>query len=456
MKKVGLLLFSIYVFVFNNIAHAQLWDNYDGAGGLTYTSEDVTFWVVSSGRYEAQTGGETTPEHSYSSYDMTGSIAGWELSNSKTNEWIGWMDLNRTIVSGWSSTSYSCGMVLAADNSDFNINTTVGYAIGFRNSGSPADELVIFRISAGITVGSNLPGTSTEIVSSGYAYSDANNGVNFYVKLESDGKWTIKYKAGAKLSDADAVDPANYSDGSVTSSTADDTYRGTTYKFAGWIYAHNSGPDEKAFFDNFGFGQNGSLPVELSSFSAIIVNEGIKLNWRTETEVNNYGFEVERTTSFPSPYQGVGGEAGGGWEAIGFVEGNGNSNSPKDYSFIDDEIISGKYAYRLKQIDNDGTFEYSKIIEIDIDAPLEFELSQNYPNPFNPSTTVTFSLPVNEIVSLSVYNMLGEEIQILQNGFLEAGMYSYNFNAEGLPSGVYFYKLETSTKILYRKMLLIK
>jgi len=117
---------------------------------------------------------------------------------------------------------------------------------------------------------------------------------------------------------------------------------------------------------------------------------------------------------------------------------------------------AGKYSYRLKQIDNDGTFEYSKIIEIDVYAPFEFKLSQNYPNPFNPSTTITFTLPVNEIVSLSVYNMLGEEIHILQNGFLEAGMYSYNYDAEGIPSGVYFYKLETPTKILHRKMLLIK
>ena len=193
-----------------------------------------------------------------------------------------------------------------------------------------------------------------------------------------------------------------------------------------------------------------ALPVELSLFTAnVLRGGGVKLGWRTETEINNYGFEVERKVS-------SGQLTTGNWTKIGFVEGHGNSNSPKEYSFIDDNVTSGKYAYRLKQIDNDGSFEYSKVIEIDVNAPLGYELSQNYPNPFNPSTTITFSLPVNEIVSLSVYNMLGEEIQILQNGFLEAGIYSYNFNAEGLPSGVYFYKLETSTKILYRKMLLIK
>jgi len=203
---------------------------------------------------------------------------------------------------------------------------------------------------------------------------------------------------------------------------------------------------------------NGSqaLPVELSSFSASNVDEGIKLNWRSETEVNNYGFEVERTSPFPPPYQGGGGEAGGGWEMIGFVEGHGNSNSPKEYYFIDDKVASGKYGYRLKQIDNDGTFEHSKIIEIDVDAPLEFELSQNYPNPFNPSTTIRFSLPVTSNIILSVFNILGEEVQILVNETKEAGIYTINFFAKQLNSGIYFYKLETRNFIQVKKMSLIR
>ena len=388
---------------------------------------------------------------------MSGSIAGWDLNNSNTNEWIGWMDLHRASVSGWGGGDYSCGMVLAADNSDFNTNTTVGYAIGFKNT---SDLLVLFKFSAGITDGTtDLPGTSTEILSSGYSYLDANNGVNFYVKLESDGKWTIKYKTGAQLADADAVDPANYTDGSVTSSSADETYRGTDYKYSGWIYAHNTGASDLAYFDNFGFGQNGSLPVELSSFSAVVINNGVRLNWRTETEVSNYGFEIERE---------VGGRqsAVGKWDMIGFVEGHGNSNSPKEYSFVDNNVAGGKYSYRLKQIDNDGKFEYSKVIEVDVGAPLEFELSQNYPNPFNPSTTIKFSLPVTSNVKLSVFNILGEEVQILVNETKEAGIYTINFSAIGgsafggnaytLPSGIYFYKLETGNFILVKKMSLLK
>lgn len=131
---------------------------------------------------------------------------------------------------------------------------------------------------------------------------------------------------------------------------------------------------------------NPPLPVELSSFSAVILDGGIKLKWRTETEVSNYGFEIERLRDPRiNEFQD--------WVTVAFVPGNGNSNSPKEYSFIDNNISTGKYSYRLKQIDTDGEFEYSKVIEININSPNCFELSQNYPNPFNPVTTIRFSLP---------------------------------------------------------------
>ncbi len=140
----------------------------------------------------------------------------------------------------------------------------------------------------------------------------------------------------------------------------------------------------------------------------------LSLSWRTETEVNNYGFDVERANHFQTSHTER-------WEKIGFVNGNGNSNSPKNYSFEDISLLPAKYSYRLKQIDNDGQFEYSKTIEIDFNSPKKFELSQNYPNPFNPATTFRFSLPESGIVKLTLYNVLGEEVKTLVNGYKESG-----------------------------------
>jgi len=194
------------------------------------------------------------------------------------------------------------------------------------------------------------------------------------------------------------------------------------------------------------------LPVELSSFTAkVLKSGGIKLDWRTETEVSNYGFEVERLQDFKI-------EKLQDWEKIGFVEGNGNSNSPKDYSFTDNSAGYGKYAYRLKQIDTDGQFEYSKVIEVDAgNIPNGFVLEQNYPNPFNPSTTINFALAETQQAKLIIYDMLGNEVAIPFNGTAERGkLYEVEFSGETLSSGIYFYRFETDNKVENRKMLLVK
>jgi hypothetical protein len=192
-----------------------------------------------------------------------------------------------------------------------------------------------------------------------------------------------------------------------------------------------------------------TLPVELSSFSAVVSKTGVKLNWRTETEVNNYGFEVERKAG--SPQSSV-----GNWVNIGFVNGSGNSNSPKSYNFEDRNLTAGKYSYRLKQIDNDGKYEYSKAIEVNLNGPGKFELSQNYPNPFNPTTTIRFSIPEAGNVKLTLYNILAQEIKVLVNESKEAGVHTVNFNALDLNSGLYIYNLEANGLTQTRKMTLVK
>jgi len=206
---------------------------------------------------------------------------------------------------------------------------------------------------------------------------------------------------------------------------------------------------------------NGPLPVELTSFTASVLESKVILNWQTATEVNNYGFEVERTSPRPSP-QGEGGEAGRGWEKIGFVQGHGNSNSVKEYSFTDKPNGGTKFKYRLKQIDNDGKYEYSKEIEIDLGMPNEFSLSQNYPNPFNPSTTIRYSIPnviaseAKQSVVLKVYDILGNVVATLVNENKAAGNYEVKYDASNLSSGIYFYKLQSGSFVQTKKFILIK
>ena len=217
-------------------------------------------------------------------------------------------------------------------------------------------------------------------------------------------------------------------------------------------FTYNSGGylniDNKNFYVN-GAIYAGALPVELSSFSATTMGSSVKLTGNTATEVNNYGFDVERSVI-------SNGERNLSWETIGFVSGNGNSNSPKSYSFEDKTVTSGKYSYRLKQIDNDGQFEYSKTIEVNFGTPNKFELSQNYPNPFNPATTIRFNLTEAQNVKLVIYDIIGQEIVTLVNEFKESGVYTINFDASELNSGVYVYRLEAGDFVQTRKMNLIK
>ena len=221
--------------------------------------------------------------------------------------------------------------------------------------------------------------------------------------------------------------------------------------FIGWQALWTEIGETGVCLDNVEISGAPPLPVELSSFTANFSNGSIKLNWVTQTEIDNLGFEVERQVG--SRQSTV-----GNWKLIGFVDGHGNSNSPKEYSFLDEGISYGVYSYRLKQIDNDGTFEYSNEIQIEAgEIPDEIVLEQNYPNPFNPSTTIWFAINESVQAILRVYNVLGNEITELFNERTEAGkVYHLEFDAENLSSGIYFYSLETPSRTIHRKMILIK
>jgi len=196
-------------------------------------------------------------------------------------------------------------------------------------------------------------------------------------------------------------------------------------------------------------GVNVALPVELTSFSANAGNGQVMLTWVTESETNNFGFDIERS------------EDGIDFQKIGFVEGKGTTIVPQQYVFVDEKLAPGTYYYRLKQIDLDGAFEYSDAINVTVTPPKEFALAQNYPNPFNPTTTIRYDLPVSSHVVLTVYNILGKEVKTLVDAEQSAGIKTVvwdgtNKIGEPVSSGVYIYTLKARDFHKTLKLMMLK
>lgn len=188
------------------------------------------------------------------------------------------------------------------------------------------------------------------------------------------------------------------------------------------------------------------LPVELASFTSTVNNNNLTLNWSTSAETNNSGFDIERSSTVNNE-----------WSKIGFVEGNGTSSTQNSYSFPDRDLKTGRYNYRLKQIDFNGNFEYFNLgSEVSIGIPDKFKLSQNYPNPFNPSTKINYDLPADGKVNLTLFDISGREVATIVNEVQQAGYYSYTFNGANLSSGIYFYKIQTEQFSETKRMMLIK
>jgi hypothetical protein len=191
------------------------------------------------------------------------------------------------------------------------------------------------------------------------------------------------------------------------------------------------------------------LPVELNSFVSETKTNTVNLKWSTSSEENNSGFDIERST--------VKGQTPGEWIKISFIQGHGTTSSQINYEFIDRNLNSGKYKYRLKQIDFNGNFKYYVLAnEVVIGSPEKYELSQNYPNPFNPVTHLGFGISNSGFVSLKVYDVLGNEIKTLVNEIKPAGYYEVEFNGSNLPSGIYYYKIETESFSQVKKMMIVK
>ncbi len=186
------------------------------------------------------------------------------------------------------------------------------------------------------------------------------------------------------------------------------------------------------------------VPVELTSFTAQVIGSKVKLVWRTATELNNMGFDIERSTDNEN------------WDGVAFVEGNGTSTAVSKYTFIDKFPVVGKSFYRIIQRDYDGTSEIFGPKEVELDAVYSYKLEQNYPNPFNPNTTISFNIAENSAVKLNVYSITGELVANLVNSTLEAGAHTVNFDASNLPSGMYIAQIQAGNFTSTRKMMLMK
>ena len=183
--------------------------------------------------------------------------------------------------------------------------------------------------------------------------------------------------------------------------------------------------------------------MELISFSASLDKYGVVLTWITATEINNRGYEIEKSIN-------------GQFATIGFIAGVGSSTQEQSYTFTDKQVATGLNSYRLKQIDFNGNYTYSNTVEVDVTAPLIFSLSQNYPNPFNPTTKINYTVPFDSKVTISVYSITGELVAELVNDFVSAGSYSVDFDGRNLASGMYIYKMAAGNFTQTNKMMLIK
>ena len=382
--------------------------------------------------------GSTTIGRDFAYLDMS-TVTDYPLILNTTTDDMTWainMRQTRDNPSGFDNNYNGIAFILGKTTSD--ITTGNGYAVVLGNEGT-TDPIRLAIFSNGI----NLNSKFTDIISSG---DYGNEYLSIKVKYSSAGdNWSLFVESGA--SNFPQSDPRNTS--TLVGTASNSTYTSVSLMYVGCLWNHSSGGSNYAYFDDIYLTDPYSTtPVELISLSSFVNRNDVILNWTTSNEINNYGFEIEKKENTLQTSE---------WLNAGFVKGSGTTNETKNYSFVDRNLQSGKYKYRLKQIDYNGNFQYFELNSIvEIGTPQKYYLSQNYPNPFNPVTKIDYELPYDGKVVLKIYDITGRELYTLVNDYKQAGYNSVEFNASNLASGVYFYSLNTEkfTKVL--KMVLIK
>lgn len=450
MKKT-IILIALF---FHLTVFAQLIDSFSDAdfsssptwNGDTGSWEIVTNSLASTGATSSNTLHLNHVTSESGTQYLSTQIA--SMSSSNGHSWSFWIGRRSQAY----TTANKVLVWLYANETNLESATVDGYAILIGDD-SGNDEIILAQMTDGASVGT--------IVTSSGALTNGITDIGFMVRVthSNTGDWNVytsslpsSSSTGAIASDVPSTANVTVNQGSGNNSNVTISDNG----YFGIVAVHSSGANGRATveFDQIYFDTdvNSALPVELTSFTSKIIGNAVNLKWNTATEVENYGFDIQRSV--------ISGQRSSDWEKIGFVHGHGNSNSPKEYSFVDNiSAPNGKYFYRLKQIDNDGNYDFSGIVEADFGLPNKFELKQNYPNPFNPSTEIGFALAKEGKVTLNVYNVLGVKVAtLLNNEYREAGYHTLQFSTQSyqLPSGIYYYKLESSGNVQVRKMILQK
>jgi photosystem II stability/assembly factor-like uncharacterized protein len=381
------------------------------------------------------------------------------------DENTGWVFINFSAVTGGSifkTTNGGTSWTQQGSNITYSIysadmvDANIGY-LSVNSSGQP-----IYKTTNGGTnwfsVTTPLTGNikCVKAVDAITVYIGASFGTVRMAKTTNGGtNWTpVTLPVSFDVSSIDFMDTdTGYVSGNTTTVVCRTTNGGSSWTFENLHLPTLVGvkvlPNDIAFtLGTFGsilrYDPHGFVPVELISFNSSVSGNEVTLKWITATELNNSGFEIEKRSS------------SGDWQKIGFVAGSGTTTENRSYIFTDNALDPGTYYYRLKQIDYDGSFEYSDEIEIEVAVPFEFALEQNYPNPFNPTTKIKYSVPNDVLVNIAVYNVLGEKVADLVNTIQKTGNYEINFNANELATGLYLYRMEAGQFVSVKKMLLLK
>ncbi|MDP2300942.1 MAG: T9SS type A sorting domain-containing protein [Ignavibacteria bacterium] len=395
-------------------------------------------------------------------FNTLGTIAGTWENGTTLSGWYARTDLTSSITTYGANTGSTTTAGLYSFGVASNANRSLGYAASNAYTGAAGTGKGYVGVRFVNNTGSTI--TTIPISFTGRQWRKENNAAVHTLTFDyqvsaseitdpSTGSWTnveaLTFSSpivGATSATAiDGTTSGNYSTLNATISLTLPAGSEIMFRF---VDLNDSGNDHQLAIDDFILNSGASpLPVELTSFTALIKSKTVNLSWKTATEINNYGFEIQK-----SEVRSLKSE----WTKVGFVNGNGNSNSAKEYNFTDKSVSTGKYLYRLKQIDNDGKYEYSKEIEVDLGMPTEFLLEQNYPNPFNPSTSIKYSVVGSQNVILKVFNVIGKEVAVLVNEKKEPGTYTVDFSAANLASGTYLYRLQAGEFVQTKKMVILK